>query len=376
MREKTSPLPLSRRKRLLFWCLLLGLVSGFAWGASIVWRSTAGYFWVKSEPQGWRGHVVRPDARLGVAPVPVSVGAEITRGGYDTPVRFDAAGFRVPLGLSTPEGGARILALGCSFTFGSGVAAEEAYPWLVARDLGGHSMNAGFPGYGLAQMLPLARDLLPRYRPSLLLLQASTWLPARAARRVRGSAFDLFPVPYFAAGEGGRPEWRPPEFQARVFDLPVSGYRTTPSGILDWASFMTRVGFPLFLHDDPRRVSILTRRVTGRRPRSASPQDISALVYPEILRLCRQNGTRLVVVFLEGAGRTVFDPADLRLPRDVLVVDTKPGLYAPLAQRDAQTYLRAYGHWRGNPPKMIDDHPNEEAHALIAEQILAALRGD
>ena len=37
-----------------------------------------------------------------------------------------------------------------------------------------------------------------------------------------------------------------------------------------------------------------------------------------------------------------------------------------------ESYLRAYGHWKGNPPRLIDEHPNARAHAIIAEQVLAA----
>jgi hypothetical protein len=364
---------LSRTRRLLYWSILLGGLAVFAWGASVVARATTGYLYVKKQPPGWRGNVARADTRLGFGPVPASTGAEILPGGEREPVRFDAAGFRIPMDGSLATSAPRVLALGDSFTFGTGCRAEDTYAARVARGLGGHVLNAGFPGYGLSQMLVRGRELLPAYRPDLVLVQASTWLPIRAARPLRRSNFGLLPVPYFAAGDGGRPQWHQPLFTSKLFDLPIARYRETDAGPLDWASFVGRVGIPLFLHDDPRALRMRVARATGRLPSRASERAISDTVYAELARLCEENGARMVVVILESAGKHVLGPADFALPPGVLLVDTKRGLYARISGTDEDSYLRAYGHWRGSPPKMVDTHPNTQAHAIIAEQVLAAL---
>jgi hypothetical protein len=340
----------------------------------VVGRATVGYLYVKKQPPGWRGTVLRADARLGFAPVAGSLGAEILPGGFDVPARFDGEGLRVPVVAGdSAESGTSVLALGDSFTFGSGCTAEETYPALVARARHGRVLNAGFPGYGLAQMLVLARDLLPRHRPQLLLVQASTWLPSRAAGPFRSGEFDLVPVPYFAQGTGGAPELRPPRFLAKSFELPISRYRGTGTGLLDWGSFVTHVGFPLFFHDDRKRVGILAGRAMGRLPRGATERCISDLVYPELYSLCTESGTRMVVVVLDPPGNREYVVSDLSLPADVPVVDTRPALAAPLPRSDVETYMRAYGHWKGSPPRLVDEHPNAQAHAIIAEQVLHAL---
>lgn len=365
--------PLSRPKRALFWAILVLFLASFAWLASAVARGTRGYFYVKAQPSGWRGPVVRSDARLAVAPIAGSAGAEIIATGVSVPARFDADGFRVPLHGASRSTGSRVLAIGDSFTFGSGCTAEQTYPSLVAEAIHGRSLNAGYPGYGLAQMLVLARDLLPRHRPDVLLVQASTWLPARATRPFRRSELDLVPYPFFAVGRSPSPVWHPPLFPPKALELPVGSYRDTRPGLRDWISFQARVALPLFVHDDPRRLAVYLGRKSGRIPAMASEQAVSRSVYPEILRLCRESGTRMVVVVLEGAGKHDHRRADLALPQDVPVVDTTASLYAPLASSDAATYLRAYGHWRGSPPRLIDEHPNPGAHAIIARQVLEAL---
>ncbi len=363
---------MTRGRRLLYWTILLGGLAVFAWGASMVARATTGYLYVKKQPPGWKGTVARADARLGFAPVPGSAGAEILPGGELEPVRFDSAGLRVPMEEGVAVSGPVVLALGDSFTFGTGCRAEDTYPARVARALGGRSLNAGFPGYGLSQMLTRAQELVPRYRPQLLLVQASTWLPARASKPLRTSGFGLLPVPWFAAGPEDRPTWRPPPFTSKLFDLPIARYRETEPGPLDWAGFVGRVGIPLFLHDDPRALRMRVARATGRLPRGASERAISEAVYPALARLARENGARMVVVVLEAAGKQNLAPADLGLLPGVLVVDTKAGLYAGISGTDRDSYLRAYGHWRGAPPRMVDEHPNARAHAIIAEQVLAA----
>jgi hypothetical protein len=40
----------------------------------------------------------------------------------------------------------------------------------------------------------------------------------------------------------------------------------------------------------------------------------------------------------------------------------------------AELYRQRYAHWRGAPPQLIDPHPNEAAHRIIADEILAAIR--
>ena len=38
-----------------------------------------------------------------------------------------------------------------------------------------------------------------------------------------------------------------------------------------------------------------------------------------------------------------------------------------------ETYGKEYGHWRGSPPELVDAHPNEKAHAILAQEILSVI---
>ena len=110
-----------------------------------------------------------------------------------------------------------------------------------------------------------------------------------------------------------------------------------------------------------------------RLPRTAPEREIQAIAYAEMLRLCEAAGTRMVVVILDPPDKTVFAPAELDLPPEVPLVDTTPALYARLPSRDRDSYLRAYGHWKGDPPRLVDEHPNARAHAIIADEVLKVL---
>jgi len=81
----------------------------------------------------------------------------------------------------------------------------------------------------------------------------------------------------------------------------------------------------------------------------------------------------MLVVVMEAAGKQHVVAADLRLPPEVALVDPRPALLAALPSADRESYLRAYAHWRGTPPRLVDEHPNARAHAIVAAQVLAAL---
>lgn len=101
--------------------------------------------------------VMRHDAQLGHAYAPnVSVRVVHERGAYM--LRTNAAGMRSDREL-VPRGDApRVVFLGDSFAAGDGVANEERFSDLIARDHGIDCVNLAISGGGADQMLLVARD--------------------------------------------------------------------------------------------------------------------------------------------------------------------------------------------------------------------------
>lgn len=92
-------------------------------------------------------------------------------------VSTDANGLRWPLhSEEKPAGVRRLMALGCSTTFGWGVADAESYPARLERALTdrGHTklevINGGQPGYTSFQGLWLWDEVLKKYEPDVVLV--------------------------------------------------------------------------------------------------------------------------------------------------------------------------------------------------------------
>jgi hypothetical protein len=361
------------------WGLIV--VVGFV-GAYGVWtinRCREIYNSLKDGGRGWTQRVFRPDAVLGLAPVPDAAGGELLPLGAPVPTRFDHDGFRIPetrLGADRPR--PLVLALGCSFTYGAACPAESAYPFVVAQTLGGTALNAGAPGYGLAQMLILARREIPRRAPDHVLVQYADWLVTRAQAGFVPSFYGVLPTPFFVA-EGAGLKLQPPVFRTWGLDLPLARFRTTPRGVSDFAAFSLEAGLPLLVHDDAAVTLVEAKRKLGMLPdRAADGEAIVQAVYSEIGALCDSSGARMLIVLLGPPPSTrrldelrkhgtVVD-AELALCR---AVDTECPYRFPLV---SGAYRMAYGHFRGSPPVFVDPHPNPRAHAVIAAEVVKAIR--
>ncbi len=362
-----------RRKILIFTTtFLIGLV--LVYGGSVVSRSHDLYGSVKSSRRGWSGRILRSDPVLGIANTPGAIGAETYPIGPDVPSRIDRDGLRVPVDSADPpvRSGPLVLALGCSFTYGSSVLAEETFSHIFARAIGGSEMNAGICGGGAAQMLVRARELIQSHRPAFVLAQFSPWLAERSRADHAPTYEGLVPTPRFIRGASGM-ELRPPGFGGIAFDVPVSEYRSTEKSTAEFMSFLGRVGAPLLVHDDFARVVLSARRIgSGDEPTLA---EIEAHVYLEIAHLCRESGSQLVLVWLEG--RPPGDPwavpslaAELGVP---IAAGTKR-MVDELETKTREVFVATYTLMRGDPPRCVDAHPNARAHALIADEISRAIR--
>jgi hypothetical protein len=256
-----------------------------AYTGYVVWRSSWLYDQTKLSRRGWIGRVHRNDPALGLAPVPGARGAHTFPIGPDLPMRFDENGFRVPADRAPePDRRPLLLALGCSFTYGDATAAEETFPYLLGKAIGGTAKNAGVCGCGLAQMLLLARRLIPSLRPDWLVVQYSPWLTDRAMAPFAPSYEGRLPTPYFAEDLS----LQRPVFQSKLLDLDFDSYRRTPKSAAEFLSFFWRIGLPLSLYDHVNMASYGIRAKLGRVPAPARDgTEVERAVYQEIAHLAR-----------------------------------------------------------------------------------------
>ena len=368
---------LSTEKKLLFYCaliLILSITSGLVYLGYTVFRSIEIYSYIKSSKRGWQGKVFKTDTELGFAHVPDVQGLHVFPVGPPIPMRFDKNGFRVPVGDTPAESNGRplVLALGCSFTYGDAVYARDTYPYLVGQALRGTTKNAGCCSCGLSQMLILAGRLIPSHKPDYLIVQYSPWLISRSLSPFAPTYGGKSPGPYFYGDEGLA--LHPPVFLTNLANLPLESYRNTPKSIIDFISFLWNAGLPQFIYDDFNMSRYTFKRAIGVIPKPATDENnIVRYVYEEIASLARKNGSRLIIVVLGKSADPVPVPTHL-FPSDSIIVDAHTTLLERLSIVNDEHYKKAYAHWRGSPPTIVDTHPNEKAHQIIADEILSKIK--
>jgi hypothetical protein len=339
------------------------------------YRTNQLYNYVKSYQRGWSGKVHEAHKVLGFAPIPNTQGSEIMPIGPAVPMQYDKDGFRIPMDdtLQNENNHPIVLTLGCSFTYGAATHAKDTFPYLVGKFIGGSTKNAGVCGYGLSQMVIIAKQLIPGHNPDYVIVQYSPWLVKRAVRPFAPSYYGKIPNPYYA--EEDNLAIKPPVFQTKIYDLPLDHYRNSPVGFFDFFSFFGNVGWPLFLHDDFNMMAYTLARLLSLKDRPTKNRSaVIQHVYGEIFKLTEQIGAKLIIVVLGEDSYPVPIQKDL-FPTDVLIVDAHSELLNRLPTINEKSFQRQYGHWRGDPPILVDGHPNEDAHRIIAEKIVSKIMG-
>jgi hypothetical protein len=224
-------------------------------------------------------------------------------------------------------------------------------------------------------MLILARRLAVEHRPDYLLVQYSPWLLQRAVSPFAPSYFGKLTNPYFYE-DGDGFSLHPPVFPTVLFDYPISDYRTSEASASELFAFVSEVGFPLLVREHLGMISYRARRLLRILPRPS--HDYEAVIraaYTEIAEIAAAQHARMFVVLLDDAGeRAYFPGAEPNAPFEV--IDAQGALLSRLHAPTPRAFLRQYAHWRGDPPQLVDVHPNSKAHAIIAEAVLEGIRGE
>lgn len=370
--------------KVLFCAILLSLFAGYCGYA--MFRTIPFYQYAaqgNDRHHGWRSLLHISHDELGFAPQPGAIGAESTKLGPDVPVRYDDFGFRVPLQSiprTVPFKRPLILTLGDSFTFGAYCVAEAAFPELLADRLGGTTLNAGFSSSGLARMEILAERLIAQHKPDWVVVQFSPWLAERAMRFLASSQ-GVRPSPYYFVDESGNVQIQRPLFRWYNWYkiLKDEGYLSDDPHApkIGFVHFFVKVGFPYFLYADYQLIKVLLGMKSGIIPKPMT--DMAALnktAYENISRHASNHGARMVIVRLSRYSDDHEQWANLKQSFEgspVLFVDAEGELIDNLVSNNREEYLKEYAFWYGNPPELVDSHPNPKAHRIIADTIARAM---
>ncbi len=329
------------------------------------------------ENQGrYIGNVGRYDPVLGYVLAENGKGGWLISEGDPVPFYHDDEGRRVAQGIKHGFQGRqhpRILFLGDSFTYGQLVAAEDTFPSKVAVELQGESINAGVPGYGLAQIILLAEKLIPKYKPDYVVVQYSDWLPVRSMSEFAPDREEQIMAPYIF-DSGNRLEISPVPFNPpQNFILRVEEYKKSKRNTWNKISFIGEVAFPFFLRRDSGLAIFRIKQKIGMSPLpSKSIEKVTGFSYAEIDRVAKENGAELVILALGNA--EPFDVPGHLFPAGVAGVNGWRAMIDKLNPKISDAYMARYYLSRGNPPRPVDWHPNERAHEVIAGAVAERIR--
>lgn len=338
---------------------------------------------------GVLGDVFMADDTLGHRGVPNGDGKTVyalSNSKIEVPIKLDANGYRVPVSSQKAERDSLMMFLGCSFTWGDYVLAEQNYASLVADSLHYTPLNCGVDAYGLAQMLILAERNIVKYHPKVLSVQYSPWLADRARFMFYPTIYGEMPYPFFTGNDKQELALHLPYFRSSLYNPANRLFKTSPVSFSDKISFFFKVGVPMLV-DTWKKQSFLLGMRLGIVP-SSEPDNkkIEQYVYQRIYQLCKENGVQLVVINIGGFGYT--DEERMTNHYDRKRFNTSlPSLAKEVPFIDADSVLRAgikkdenyskYVHWGKNSPTdstIYDNHPNPMAHKIIAETLVKGLK--
>lgn len=355
---------------LLFYCVF-HLVS--------IHKNTVAYYryFTDNNFKSWKGKMYMRDSLLGYRLAPLLSSQMVYSQMPAMNVFTNSGGFRISENeqkeqLTTQQ--TDILFLGCSFTFGSACNAEETFPYIVSQEKQYRYINAGVEGYGLAQMIIAAKEILPKYRPSVVVLQYSPWLAYRSTFQFAPSHGGyLLPVPYFSK-------------QKRSYQIEYPIYRSSVEQLFPeqdrqqfrghFLKYYFQKGFLYYAGEQLKIIKHQLRYISGNAEwPTRNIKEAEAYGYTELFQLIESYNARIVVLKLNNGPVQSSEDATLHHP-NLLIADADSLMVGELDTINSNSYNRKFGHWakKGRDSVMVDSHPNKLAHKIIAEAIIKALQ--
>lgn len=198
-----------------------------------------------------------------------------------------------PVARPLPNGG--ILAVGDSFTAGSGVNDDQTWPAYLEQKTGTPVINAAVGGWGVDQMVLRAEEMAPLSHPQTIIVGILAQDSLRNNFEIYGGAYK----PYFEI-EGGSAVLRGvpvPKVDEQALDLNlwrrVFGY----SYLAQWTT--RRLGLTTWWLDQEARYRRIHPDKTG--------VEISCLLMDRLVDLRRRFDTRIIVLLQWGAAEAMLD---------------------------------------------------------------------
>ena len=334
------------------------------------------YYYSKTLTKNTTGKIWQFDKKLSYKGIPNSHGiynyyiGDSIEGGV--PLYFDSLGFRTVPDSIRLVSDTTDLFLGCSFTFGDYVEAQNTYAYLTAKQLGHQYINGAILGYGAGQMIQIADSLL-RYKSfKNVFIQLSDWIVPRAMSLNGPTRFGYRPFPYFA-GEGERFNLVLPAYTTRMYS--IKNWRKSTRSYFEKLHFCLTDGTKIEFHDYFAYQFARLKKCLRIIPDPVKDKTrLEYYFYHYMIDLCNKYSARPVILKLR------YPDADCRvlvyqLRQKATVIDLDSALQS-IILKTGLNYSQLYRirHYCGNDSIPFDRQPNKFAHAIFANTIYHALK--
>jgi len=276
-----------------------------------------------------------------------------------------AFGYRIPISAdktAIESGG--VMSVGCSFTYGDGVEAEQTFTCLLADKLGLPAYNYGLCSSSYTTMIMRLKlmkenNMLSILKPRILILSAGNWLVERSLSPFIPSGSNIAMVfPYIVKKHGHLQIRFPPDFFSlrHMFFLESKCF---PSGIKKRSEIRHFTCFHSMFLLMPRVFLLNLWETMFRRP-DIDSYELYDFVIGEIKRIIAPYGTQFVILWMPANENDTLDNGlkkALRRHPDVILVN------------GAQA-LKRYG---VDTRQYSGIHPQYKAHEAYANEIFLHL---
>jgi hypothetical protein len=355
---------MSRGRRVAFWALMAALTAATCSFVALVYFGIRGRELPRLPMRITGDWLIESDPEIGFVPARhAKTEMEHLDSGLHYHVYTDGRRARVDAPDRETPIPVDIVAVGCSFTWGTGVESGDTHPQQLGRILGASVANLGMGSYGSVQAFQtLARnaDLAPR-------VVVYAFIQNHLRRNLSPCAPNFVPYCLPVAYLERQGDWmtlQPPHLEYwspsanRAFMADVS--LRDPSGVTAWllrAKWAARIALFQYVHSDTIAIDASPESAAG---------GIRAMI-DAMQNEARAMGAHLVVINLPYLRRGRVQPVPPALTAAVAGKDLSFVDFAPVA---AAYYAR---HPTGSLVLPNDPHPNAEAHRLIAETLAPAV---
>ncbi len=289
-----------------------------------------------------------------------------------TPIFFDSLGYRtVPDSLKL-KNEKLDLYLGCSFTFGDYIMAEDSYPYLTSKLLKNNYINAGCGAYGLGQMKLLIDSLVGKYPFNYVFIQLSPWLSERSISFNGPVDYGYRSFPYFS-DYGKSFKLNPPSYSTYAYSR--KNWRETPPSYSEKIQFFLTDGLKIEIHDYYCYWLSRLKAKAGIIPEpTRRKESLEKYFYSYAINKCKKNNSTPIILKLKYPKDECRELLDY-LSTMAKIIDLDADLDKKVTETNCsyETLFSIY-YVNGNDSIIYDHHPNELANKLFSKRIYAELK--